>query len=171
MRKFSPAVIGTLLLTIFAVILLLMVAVEQNQPQAVNPAYAAAIEFVNAAGSGDDAAAEALMSDELSAYVAETCPQGSVAACIDAYSPEIWGDFINGVFRRAQPDGPAAWDILLLGTWAEDEGFSGVCIYTRAEQAGPENWEIVAWSGWIPCNEPNAGLSSLMQSDAPNRAP
>lgn len=157
--------IGVIALAIVVVITALLI------PQQTNPAFAVAVDFVNAAGKGDDDAALAKLSPTLQDYVADTCPDGNVSACIDAYSPPEWGDFLNGVFRRAQPDGRDAWDILLLATYAEDQGFSGVCVYTRSERVTGETWEITRWSGWISCDLPDAGLSSLMQDDAVNQAP
>jgi hypothetical protein len=169
MRKLNPVMIVVGLLALVAVIVVTAVLV----PQQLHPAYASAIDFVQAAASGDDAEAESHISQALADYVVENCPDGSISACVDAYTPDDWGGFLNVVYRRAQPDGPDAWDILLLGTWEENQGFSGVCIYTRAERAEPntENWEIVGWSGFVSCSQPNAGLSQLAQDDAPNRAP
>lgn len=140
-------------------------------PEGTHPAYALAVDFVKAAGQGDDETALAALSDDLRSYVASECPEGSISACIAEYIPEDWGGFLNAVFRRAQPDGPRAWDILLLATYAENQGFSGVCIYNRAEQQEDGSWRIVRWSGWISCDDPNAGLSALAQASAANRAP
>jgi len=159
------AVLAIIALVIVIVVTALLV------PQGTNPAYAAAIHFVNAAGRGDDALAASQLSAELRAYVHENCPEGRVAACIESYTPPAWGNFLNAVFRRAQPDGPDAWDILLLATYEEEQGFSGVCIYNRAER-GADGWRITRWSGWVSCALPDAGLSSLAQNDAaPNQAP
>lgn len=138
-------------------------------PQGTNPAYAAAIEFTNAASSGDDETASTHLSDELTAYVADFC-DGSVSACINAYIPPEWGGFSNAVFRRAIPDGQDAWDIQMFATYEEGEGFSGICIYNRAERIDDE-WKITAWSGWISCDDPNSGLSQLMEDTAQNRVP
>lgn len=138
-------------------------------PQGTNPAYAAAIAFTNAASSGDDDTAFAKLSPELQTYVEANC-DGSVSACINAYIPPEWGGFTNAVFRRAMPDGQTAWDIQLVATYEEGQGFSGICIYNRAEQQDDE-WRITAWSGWISCDDPNSGLSGLMAEDAQNRVP
>ncbi|QPC82910.1 hypothetical protein G4Y79_00630 [Phototrophicus methaneseepsis] len=169
MGKMNPVMIAGVLLALVIVVIVTALLV----PQQTNPAYASAVDFVKAAGSGDDAEAMSHLSDTLVAYVAENCRDGSVSACVDDYTPAEWGSFLNAVFRRAQPDGPNAWDILLLGTWEEGQGFSGVCIYTRAERpdTSSDAWEIVRWSGFVSCDLPNAGLSGLAQDDAPNRAP
>jgi hypothetical protein len=146
-------------------------------PQQTNPAFATAIDFSNAASRGDDEAARALLNDDLQQYVAQNCPDGSVAACIDAYIPPEWGGFLNAVFRRAQPDGQNAWDVQLVATYAEGQGFSGICIYNRVERIpdetdAPDNWQVVRWAGWVSCDLPNSGLSSLAgDADAPNAAP
>lgn len=141
-------------------------------PQGTNPAYAVAETFIKSAGKGDDATALTALSPELQAWVAQNCPEGSVSRCIDDYTPADWGAFLNAVFRRAQPDGRDAWNILFLATYAENQGFSGVCIYARTERIEDEKWHVTAWSGWMSCDLPNAGLSSLISdSSVPNRAP
>ena len=169
MRKLNPVVVVGVLLALVAVVIITALLV----PQETNPAFASAIEFVNAAGKGDDETAMSHLSTALQSYVADTCPDGSVSACVDAYTPPEWGDFLNAVYRRAQPDGPNAWDVQLIATWEEGQGFSGICIYNRVERPDEQSdvWEIVRWSGFVSCDLPNAGLSGLAQDDAPNRAP
>lgn len=163
--------INVVTLTIGVVILVTIIALTAVLiPQQTNPAFAASVDFVNAAGQGDDDAAMQHIGDELTGYVADNCPGGSVSACIDAYTPPEWGAFVNAVFRRAQPDGPDAWDVVVLGTYEEDQGFSGVCIYNRVERSG-DAWQVVRWSGWISCDRNDAGLSALAQPDAANSAP
>lgn len=138
-------------------------------PEAANPAYDAAVRFANAAGQGDDATASALLSEELQSYVSANCPDGSVSACIDGYTPEAWGELISAVFRRAAPDG-AAWDVNLIATYEFEEGFSGVCIYLRIEQNEANQWRVTRWAGWVHCGE----ASSRDMADnpaAPNHAP
>ncbi len=156
----------------FIILVLLIAATALFVPHQTNPAFAAAVTFVVAAGKGDDDAAVALLSPQLRAYVAENCPEGSVSACIKAYTPAEWGAFLNAVFRRAQPDGQHAWDVLLLATYAENQGFSGVCIYARSERKQGNTWHITRWAGWMSCDAPNAGLSALINDPTvPNRAP
>ena len=152
-------------------VLIVVVVTLLLTPQETNPAYAAAITFVNTSGQGEDSEAMAQLSPALQAYVSENCEDGSVSACIATYTPPDWGEFLNAVFRRAQPDGRDAWDILLLATYAENQGFSGVCIYNRAERVADDTWQITRWSGWISCDLPNSGLSSLLQPGSPNEAP
>jgi hypothetical protein len=165
--KIKPSYFGLAVLIILSIIVITAALV----PGQLNPAYTVAETFVKAAGKGDDALAMAQLSDALKTYVLAACPQGSVAACVDAYTPPEWGNFLNAVFRRSQPDGSTAWDIQYLATYAENQGFSGVCIYVRAEKVTGEVWQVVRWSGWISCDEPNAGLSALMRADAPHSAP
>lgn len=156
---------------IIAVILSLIVVVIVTAlfvPQETSPGYAAALAFVNGAGKGDDTAATAQLSDELHTYVTANCPDASVSACIDAYTPPEWGNFLNAVFRRAQPDGSSALDVLLIATYEKEAGFSGICIYNRVEQMADASWKVTRWSGWIPCG---SGLADLMNVAAPNTAP
>jgi hypothetical protein len=158
-----------LVVTLIGLIVLTAVLVPWN----LNPAYAAAVDFTDAVlERRDDAAATALLSPELSAWVAENCPDG-VSACIHGYIPDEWGDFVDAVYRRSIPDGPNAWDVQVIGTFDEKltEGFSGVCIYLRAERAEAERWHITRWSGWVSCAEED-GLENLRSNpDAPHRAP
>lgn len=139
-------------------------------PDKSHPAYAAAVMFMNAAGSGDDATASALLADDLRQWVAENCPDGSVSACIDGYIPEEWGDLISAVFRRALMD-RGAWDVQLVATYEKGQGFSGVCIYHRMEEVAPGEWRVAAWSGFISCDAAGGRLQGLRQASAPNRAP
>ncbi|NDJ62305.1 MAG: hypothetical protein GYB67_14355 [Chloroflexi bacterium] len=150
-----------------AVVILLTAALV---PEQLHPAFAAAVAFANAAGQGDDATAFALLGPELQAYVRANCPDGSVSACVNAYTPPEWGDLLAAVYRRAAPDGPDAWDVNLVATYAEGVGFSGVCIYTRTEQIAPEDWRIVEWAGYIHCGD---GRSRNMATnpETPHRAP
>jgi hypothetical protein len=148
----------------------------------LDPAFAVAVDFLNAAGrdalDDDGRPLETWLDDALIAHIAATCPDGDAAACIRATTPPEWGGMLSTVFRRAEPDGAAAWDVLGIATYAADQGFSGVCIYARVQRAGvaqPDDpyagWRVARWSGFISCDEPNAGLSDLAAADAPNRAP
>jgi len=139
-------------------------------PDSTNPAYATAVDFMNAAGNGDDMAAFALLSDDMQAYVRANCPVESVSACIDAYTPPEWGGLLTAVFRRAIPDGQA-FDILLFATYKEGVGFSGVCIYHRVEEVAPDDWRVTAWAGFLHCEEAEANIQRLREADAVNRAP
>lgn len=154
------AVIGLILLT-------LVLVPGDTQP------YEVAVEFVNAAGLGNDAAAYPLLSAELQAYVDENCPDGSVSACILAYTPSDWGTLVkdgSAVYRRSVRDGEA-WDVQIVATYQEDEGFSGVCIYNRVEEVADGDWRVTAWSGFVSCDESDSGLQGLRRADAPNRVP
>lgn len=147
----------------------------------LDPAFAAAVDFAEEAGKAAGASADArvmpMLSDALHAYVENNCPNGGVAACVEAYTPPEWGDMLSAVFRRAEPDGANAWDVLVIATYEAGQGFSGVCIYARVERlASPDGdaydgWRVARWSGFISCDEPHAGLSALAGDDAPNRAP
>lgn len=148
-------------------------------PDNLNPAFAVAVDFVNRAGTGDDGALE-LLGPQLAEYVAQACPSGSVSACVQGYTPPEWGALVASVFRRSIPDPSAAvgaWDILQVATYERDQGFAGVCIYTRAEQIAPREgdpyagWRVTRWSGFVSCDLPDAGLQGLSQPAAPNYAP
>lgn len=145
------------------------------------PEYAIAQDFLNIAGESTaddaDARAIALLSEEMQQYVTQNCPNGSVSECIDAYTPPEWGKLLKAVYRRSIPDGENAWDVLVIATYELGQGFSGVCMYQRVERlADPagdayNGWRVAGWSGFISCDESDAGLSTLKEADAPNRAP
>ncbi|MEQ8675658.1 MAG: hypothetical protein RLP44_18620 [Aggregatilineales bacterium] len=139
-------------------------------PEKTSPAFDAAVRFTNAAGVGDDDIARALLTPDMQTYVDENCPDGSVSACILAYTPPEWGTLIrdgSAVYRRSIQDGDA-WDVLLVATYQEEEGFAGVCIYNRVEKIAEGDWRVAGWSGFVSCDESNAGLQSLRRADAPN---
>jgi hypothetical protein len=141
-------------------------------PSETNQAFDMAVSFTRAAGYGDDATAMSLLSPELQEYVRVTCPEESIGRCVDDYTPEDWGQFLNAVFRRAQPDGENILHIQLLATYEDNQGFSGVCVYVKTEKNAESKWQITAWSGWMSCDEPNSGLSDLISNPSvPNRAP
>ncbi|MBZ0295631.1 MAG: hypothetical protein K8L99_23945 [Anaerolineae bacterium] len=154
---------------LLVVIILIIAATALLIPQS-DPAYAAAIDFVNAAGTGDDAEAMTHLSPELQTYVADNCPDGSVSACVTSYAPEDWGTFRSAVYRRSVPDGERAWDVDLIGTYESGVGASGVCIYTHVEQANDNNWYVTEWAGWLHCGDP-ASRNMATNPDTPNRAP
>lgn len=135
------------------------------------PAFDVATNFLSAAGKGDEANAAALLNPEMLAYVDANCPDASVTGCVLAYTPAEWGKFLSAVFRRSRPVGNA-WDVLLIATYEQGQGFSGVCVYERLEQNAAGEWKVSGWSGFISCDEPNAGLQDLADNpDAPHRAP
>ena len=139
-------------------------------PENTNPAFAIAVRFVQAASAGDDAPAMNLLSPDLQTYVSENCPDASVSACVHGYTPTDWGELVNVGFRRATPDGPAAWDVDLIATYAAGTGASGVCIYNRVEQTAAGDWQVVAWAGWLHCGD-SASRNMATNPDTPNRAP
>jgi len=150
------------------IIALTTVLIPENKP-----AFDVAVRFMNLAGTGKDEPAMALLSDELQAYVRQNCPEGSVSACIEAYTPSEWGGLLRdgaAVYRRSIRDGDA-WDIQLIATYTQDKGFAGVCIFHRVEEIAPDDWRVTAWSGFIACDDANSGLPNLREADAVNRAP
>ncbi len=161
---------GILAIVFILLIAVILIVITLLVPENTNPAFAAAIEFVNAAGTGDEDDAVKNLSPELQTYIAENCPDGLVSACIESYAPDEWGDFRSVVFRRATPDGDKAWDVDLIGTYETGVGASGVCVYNRVEQAADGNWYVTKWAGFIHCAE---AASRDMESnpDTPNRAP
>lgn len=155
---------------LLVMVVLLIVATALLDPQNTSPAFAAAVDFANAAGSGDDAAALAHLSPELQAYVAANCPDGRVSACVAAYAPTDWGGFRSAVYRRSVPAGEGIWDIDLIATYETGVGASGVCIYTQARQTADDVWQITRWAGWLHCGDP-ASRNMATNPDTPNRAP
>lgn len=151
-------------------ITVLIVATLMLVPETTNPAFAAVVSFTNAAATGDDDAAMPYMSDALQNHIADTCPDGVPSTCITAYADESWGDFMSAVYRRSIPDGSDAWDVQLIATYEDGQGFSGICIYNRVEKAG-DDWKVVRWSGFVSCDLATAGLQELARDDAPNRMP
>lgn len=136
----------------------------------LHPAHTAAVNFVNAAATGDDDSALPYMSQSLRDAVTETCPDSIPSTCIESYADDTWGNFMSAVFRRAIPDGNNAWDVQLIATYEDGQGFSGVCIYNRVEQID-STWQVTRWSGFISCDLPTAGLKSLADVSAPNHLP
>ncbi len=169
LKNRSVVIIGiiTLIAVIGLILLTLVLVPESNEP------YQVAVDFINAAGLGNDVAAYPLLSAALQAYVDENCPDGRVSGCILAYTPSEWGTLIkdgSAVYRRSVRDG-AAWDVQIVATYQEGQGFSGVCIYNRVEEVEPDEWRVTAWSGFVSCDAPDSGLQGLRRADAPNRAP
>ncbi|MCU0511640.1 MAG: hypothetical protein MUE40_03625 [Anaerolineae bacterium] len=161
----------TVIVGLVAVSALIIAATAIFVPGSTHPAYEAATAFVNAAGRGDEAAALAQASPALRAAIAADCPGGRVSDCVAAYADPDWGRFLNGVYRRAQPDGLDAWDVQIIATYQFGVGFSGICIYNRVERQPDDSWQVVAWSGWVSCSRPDTGLSALMQPAAVHRFP
>lgn len=153
-----------------AAVALLIALTLALTPQATSPAFDAAITFWNAAGAGDDATARALLDAAMQTWAATNCPDGSVSACVRAYTPPEWGRLLKAVFRRAAPDGPRAWNVDLIATYEFERGFSGVCAYFRVEQGADAQWRIAGWAGYLWCGDP-ASRSMATNPDTPNRAP
>ena len=158
---------GLIIFILIAIIILLTAALT---PQNTNPAFATAVDFINAAGTGDDETAFALLDATMQDYVNATCPDSRVSACIQPYTPPEWGAFKSAVFRRSVPDGTQAWDVDLIATYESGVGFSGVCIYTHIEEVAEEDWRVAGWAGFIHCGD-NASRSMALNPDTPNRAP
>lgn len=167
MRLNRVFVIGLIVIVSVVVVVIVTLALT---PQETNPAFAAATQFMEAAGAGDDTTAFSLLSDPMQRYVRANCANGSPSACIAAYAPPEWGDFLGVVFRRAAPDGDDAWNVDLIATYERDKGGSGVCIYQRMERNKAGEWLVARWGGFIACAD---GRSRNMATnpDTPNRAP
>lgn len=163
-----PVLIALIVLAAVGALALVVLITAALTPSQLNPAFAAAVAFAEAAERGDDDAANRLMSPELAAWAAANCPDGRVSTCVQAYTPDEWGDLISAVFRRATPDGEA-WDVDLIATYQHEQGFSGVCIYLRME---PENdaWQVAGYAGFAWCGDP-ATRTMASNPAAPNRAP
>ncbi len=161
----SKRLLWIALALVAGVILLIIVSSAITPPS--TPAFDAALRFANAAGTGDDATAFALLSPQMQDYVRANCPEGSVSACVGGYTPPEWGNFQSAVFRRAVPD-EQNWDVQLIATYQFAEGFSGVCIYLRMENTA--QWQVAGWAGYISCGDP-ASRDMATNPDTPNRAP
>ncbi len=169
MNRTALIIVGIVtLLVAGGIIALTTIFVPENKA-----AFDVAVRFMNLAGTGQDDEAMMYLSDELQAYVRENCPDGSVSACIYAYTPAEWGRLLRdgaAVYRRSVRDGDA-WDVQLIATYEQDKGFAGVCIYHRVEEIAPDDWRVTAWSGFIACDDANSGLPNLRSKNAVNRAP
>ncbi len=157
-------IIILLVITIGILIFISALWVPQN-----DPAYNAAITFVNTAAGGSDNV-EHLLSPDLETYVAANCPDGRVSLCLQSYTPKEWGAFRSAVYRRGAPDGVQARDVELIATYESGTGASGVCIYNRVEQGEDGQWRVVGWAGFIHCGDP-ASRTMATNPDTPNRAP
>ncbi len=167
--KRKPVIIlavGVIAIVIVAILLLTLIFLPEN----INPAFATAVRFVQTATAGDDAVAMNWLSPDLQTYATENCPDASISACIQSYTPSEWGELVNVGFRRATPDGPTAWEVDLIATYAAGTGASGVCIYNRVEQTTAGDWQIVEWAGWLHCGD-SASRDMESNPDTPNRAP
>ena len=138
-------------------------------PQETNPAFAVATTFVNAAGKGDDATAFPLLSDEMQQYVKAHCPNGSISACIQSYTPPEWGGLQSAVFRRAAPDRDG-WDVDLIATYEQDKGASGACMFNRMQKDASGQWRVYGWAGFLWCGDPRS-RNMATNPDTPNRVP
>ncbi len=165
--KFRNVLIIGLVALVAAIIVIGLIA-TQLTPQATNPAFTAAVDFVNAAGTGDDTTALALLDDNLRAYVAANCPNGSPSACIQSYAAPDWGKLVTAVFRRAAPDG-ANWDVEVIAHHETGVGASGICSMIHVVPDGAA-WQVAGWAGFIHCGEAQS-RDMATNPDTPNRAP
>lgn len=158
-----------LIALIAAAALVVIVGVAaQLTPEAANPAFTTAVDFVQAAGHGDDSTAQALLDPALRAYAADHCPDGSPSACIQSYTPPEWGDLVSAVFRRAAPDGEA-WNVEVIANYQTGTGASGVCSLIRVAPEGG-GWQVAGWAGFVHCGDPGS-RDMATNPDTPNRAP
>lgn len=164
----NKLIVGVAVLIVAVVVLI--AATAFLVPEGTHPAFATAVSFVNDAARGRDDEAIPLMSDALTAYVADNCPDSIPSTCIQSYADDSWGNFMSAVYRRSIPDGSDAWDVQLIATYEDGQGFSGICIYNRVERI-EDAWQVVRWSGFVSCDLPSAGLQQLAGDDAPNRVP
>ncbi len=162
-------------LTIIVGVAVVIVVTALLTPQQTNPAYARAVEFAQAVGKGDEAAAFALLDATMQTYARAHCPDGKITACVASYIPADWGGFESAVFRRAAPGARnptglvSAYDVEVLATYEQGKGGSGVCIYERMEPTGSD-WRVAGYAGFISCGDP-ASRNMQTNADTPNRAP
>jgi hypothetical protein len=158
-----------LIITAVVVVVAAIIIAAASQLTPNSPAFTTAVDFVNAAASGDDAAAQSLLDDTMRAYVADHCPQGSAAACVQSFTPPDWGAIVSAVFRRAAPAG-AAWDVEVIAHYQQDKGASGVCSLIHVAQDAAGAWKVAGWAGFVHCGEPQS-RDMATNPDTPNRAP
>lgn len=166
----SRSFIVILLISVVVIVAILAAALVLV-PTQTSPAFQTALDFVNAAVQGVDANALAKVSDPIRAYAAENCPDGSISACVDAYTPEDWGAMKTVVYRRSAPVGDE-WDVDLIAHYESGTGSSGVCIYARVaplDESG-ENWQVTRYAGFVHCGDP-ASRDMAANPDAPNTVP
>lgn len=156
------------LVALVAIIAVIALIATQLTPQATSPAFTAAVDFVNAAGTGDDTTALALLDENMRTYVATSCPEGSPSACIQSYAAPDWGKLVTAVFRRAAPDG-ANWDVEVIAHHEAGVGASGICSMIHVVPNG-ERWQVAGWAGFIHCGSPQS-RDMATNPDTPNRAP
>jgi hypothetical protein len=164
----SKRMLWIALAVIVAIVVVIVVTLALT-PQESNPAFAAATSFMNAAFAGDDTTALALLSEPMQQYVRDSCPNGSVSACVKGFTPPEYGEATNAIYRRAAPDG-AAWDVELIAVYPYDKGASGVCIYERMEQTPTGDWRVAGWAGFLWCGDARS-RDMASNPDTPNRAP
>jgi hypothetical protein len=171
-NRIIALIIGVTVLAIGGLLALTLVLTPEN----TKPAYRTATNFMNAAGTYDDATAFALLTPAMQDYVESNCPQGQVSACVAEYIPDEWGELVRdgaAVFRRAKRDTDDAYDVQIVATYEEGQGFAGVCIYHRVENITPgeetADWRVAGWSGFVSCDDPDSGIDGLRAEDAPNR--
>ncbi|HVU14530.1 MAG TPA: hypothetical protein VHD90_24805 [Phototrophicaceae bacterium] len=139
----------TILGVLVIVLALAAVVASFLRPQAANPAYTTAVDFVQAAGKGNDAKAVSLLDKNMLNYVVAHCPNQNVSECIKAYTPADWGSLVSAIFRRAAPNG-SNWDVEVIANYQQGEGASGVCSLIHvANESG--SWLVSGWSGFIHC--------------------
>ena len=161
-------IIGVVVVVVAVVGVAAVLVASQLTPQAANPAFTTAVDFVNAAGKGDDAKASALLNNAMKAYVAAHCPSATPSSCLRSYTPADWGSLQDAIYRRSVPNGQA-WDVEIIANYALGKGASGVCSLIHvAPDAG--NWRVVGWAGFVHCGDP-ASRDMATNPDTPNRAP
>ncbi len=156
-------------LTTFTVILVLLVVAIALTPQETNPAFAAAVMFVESAGKRADSAALALLDEPMQAYVEANCAEAKPSSCITSYTPPEWGKLLSAVYRRSAPDGDA-WNVEVIANYESGTGASGVCSLIHVTPDGSGGWQVSGWAGFVHCGEPESRNMDT-NVDTPNRAP
>ena len=149
-------------------LLVVLIAVALT-PEQTNPAFTTAVTFVEAAGKGDDSTALAQLDATLRTTWLDHCPQGSVSACVQSYTPPEWGKLVDAAFRRPPR--------------MVKPGTSRSCRITRrvrrrapfastpaVEPNGAGGWQVTRWAGFVHCSDPTARNMDT-NPDTPIRAP
>ena len=166
--------VRTLVLTLVVVIIVAIAGIaavlvaSRLTPQGSNPAFATAVDFVNAAGKGNDQVATALLSNGMKTYVASHCPSAKPSGCLRSYIPAEWGELQDAIYRRSIPDGQA-WNVEIIANYGQGKGASGVCSLIRIEPSAGD-WHVAGWAGFVHCGDP-ASRDMATSPSTPNRAP
>jgi hypothetical protein len=127
-----------------------------------------AVDFVEAVGAQNNLDAQRLIHPEFRVWVAENCPTGAIATCLNFLLPDEWGALVSAVFQRATLI-DEQWYVELITQFEAGINIGGICMFVRMRNADGR-WLVAGWGGWLRCNNP-AAENMITNPDVPNRAP